>query len=150
MKIEGPRPTTTTKSTEKTRKSGGSGSVFQSYLEADAGETQAPAGPSALGGVGSVFAAQTFEDPAEKKSRKRMIERAGGVLAALDTVRTGLLTGTLQIGHMAAIKGAIREGREKIMDPVLAGLLDDVDLRAQVELAKLEMFYEKSKINKEP
>ena len=143
MRIEGPRAADTVKKSGKARKAGESGGVFGSFLEADAeGAAETASAPMAAG-IGSLLAAQSVEDPVEKKSKKRMYERAERVLDGLEDVHKGLLGGTLSTVQMERMANTLAERREKIMDPRLAAILDEVDLRAQVELAKMEMAKEK-------
>ena len=59
--------------------------------------------------------------------------------SALESIRIGLLTGTLTIGDVINIAVVVASHREKIMDPELTSILDEIDLRAQVEIAKMKM-----------
>ncbi len=145
MRIEGPRATEGVRKNEKARKTGGASSDFKSFLDGDTEEAAGPSSAPALGGVGSLIAAQGYEDPAEKKSRGRMMERASRVLDALDGVHRGLLNGRLSTTELEHVSRSVSAQREKIADPRLLSIMDDVDLRAQVELAKLEMARDKSK-----
>jgi hypothetical protein len=94
-------------------------------------------------GIGGILAAQYDEDPAEKQKRQRMTDRAHKVLDALNSVHRGLVTGAITQSDMNAVKASVTAGREKVNDPRLLAILDEVDLRAQVELAKLEISQEK-------
>jgi len=145
MRIEGPRSTDGVRKSDRARKTGGASSDFKSFLDADTEETTGPSSAPALGGVGSLIAAQGFEDPAEKKSRGRMMERASRVLDALDGVHRGLLNGNLSTTELEQVTRSVSAQREKIADPRLLSIMDDVDLRAQVEMAKLEMARDKVK-----
>jgi len=138
MRIEGPRSADSVKKAEKTKKSSSAGGVFSSFLtdEADsAAGTAAMVGPTHIGGI---LAAQGYEDPAEQKARGRMQERAHKVLDSLDVIQRGLVAGNIHIADIEAISSAVLSGREKINDPKLLAIMDEVDLRAQVELAKLQ------------
>ena len=145
MRIEGPRSTDGVRKSDKARKASGSSADFKSFLDGGTDETQAAVAAPVVGDVGALIAAQSFEDPAEKKAKGRMIARAGQVLDALDRVHHGLLAGQLTLGDAENVSRAVAAQREKIADPALNGLLDEVDLRAQVELAKMEMARDKSK-----
>jgi diphthamide synthase subunit DPH2 len=82
---------------------------------------------------------QSADDPTERAARKRMTARADAILTTLDDLRMGILTGTLTIGHMIDVADVVAAHREKIHDPHLTAILDEIDLRAQVEIAKLSM-----------
>lgn len=144
MRIEGPRPTDSIKKNEKTRKTGGASGEFKSFLAGDTeGASEASSAPM-IADVGALLIAQASEDPAERKARKRMKDRAENVLSALDGVRRGLLNGKLSTLEMESVSRSIAERREKINDPKLTEILDEVELRAQVELAKMEMAKQKT------
>ncbi len=139
MRIEGPKSTSEIKKNDKTRKAGGASSSFSTFMEPETEGASAAAGTGFIGGIGNLLAVQGAEDPTERKARKRMVERADKVLDALDDVHRGLLSGRLTTDTLAGVAREVAARREKIDDPALVGLLDQVDLRAQVEMAKLEM-----------
>mgnify|MGYP003136933042 FL=1 len=90
-----------------------------------------------MSAIGSLLSLQEVDDPLTGKRRAR--ERGRRLLDALDDVRVGLLTGTLPKAVLGELARLVGEARDSIDDPELAGVLDDIDLRAQVELAKLQM-----------
>jgi Class II flagellar assembly regulator len=69
--------------------------------------------------------------------RRRQIERAGRALDVLDRLAVGLLEGRAP-GSLRADLVALRTGLERTGDAGLDDLLLEVDIRAAVELAKLE------------
>jgi hypothetical protein len=71
-----------------------------------------------------------------------MLQRSDNVLVQLDKIRLGMLTGTLTVGNLLDIADVVASHRERIGDPQLAGLLDEIDLRAQIEIAKMKMALE--------
>jgi hypothetical protein len=148
MKITGPDSASKTAGTKKTERSkGASGTSFSELLSAD--EAEAPAHTTAAGAIARVdvlLAAQTTDDPAERAARGRMKKRADTILRTLDKIRVGMLTGTLSVGNMIDIADVVASHREKINDPQLAGILDEIDLRAQIEVAKMRMALDASKV----
>ena len=68
-----------------------------------------------------------------------MYQRAENILDKLNDLKMAMLTGQVTLGHMLSITQVVAAHREKITDPDLAALLDEVDLRAQIELAKLDI-----------
>jgi hypothetical protein len=54
-------------------------------------------------------------------------------------VRDGLLTGGIPRRTLARMAHAIAKRRESFADEKLQGILDEIELRARVELAKLEL-----------
>lgn len=71
-----------------------------------------------------------------------MRQRAGDILKELDKIRIAMLSGTLTVGHMIDVADVVASHRERIMDPGLTAIMDEVDLRAQVELAKMRSAFE--------
>jgi hypothetical protein len=91
----------------------------------------------------ALLAIQGAEDPAAHKSKGRMKVRAGAILDKLDAIRIKMLGGTLTIGDMIDVADVVASHREKITDPVLTDIMDEVDLRAQVEIAKMRFALDK-------
>lgn len=145
MRIEGPRAADGIRKNDKTRKTGGSSGSFKAFMDAESESAADVASAPMVGDVSALIAAQAYEDPTEKKARGRMMARAEDVLDALGGVHRGLVDGRLDTSHMEGVRRAVATQREKVADPVLSGLLDEVELRAQVELAKLEMAQGKTK-----
>lgn len=57
----------------------------------------------------------------------------------LDQVRDGLLAGGIPRVTLNRLANAVTKRRENFTDPKLQTVLDEIELRAHVELAKLEM-----------
>lgn len=57
----------------------------------------------------------------------------------LDDVKLSLLDGGNPMVALERLRGAVREQREGTEDPRLEGVLDEIETRAAVELAKQEM-----------
>jgi hypothetical protein len=55
-------------------------------------------------------------------------------------VHLGLLDGAITEVQVDKLKRIVQTAREPVDDPGLAEVLDHIDLRAQVELAKLGIF----------
>ena len=96
---------------------------------------------SAVAGLGSIFAAQavdpdTGEAPAYEERRRRA-RRGEEILERLEEIRRGFLLGTIPKDRLATLAGLVREKRERGADPLISQLLDEIELRAEVELAKL-------------
>ncbi|MCB1530673.1 MAG: flagellar assembly protein FliX [Rhodospirillales bacterium] len=137
MKIEGPSRTQQTSKSGKTGKTGKTEASFGEYVAAGTAKTAAAAPSRSIAQVDALLAVQGAEDPTERAARKRMYVRADDLLNGLDNIRMALLSGTLTLGHCLDIADVVASHREKITDPSLTSLLDEIDLRAQVEIAKM-------------
>ncbi|MDB5505425.1 MAG: hypothetical protein JWR75_63 [Devosia sp.] len=114
----------------------GAGAVFEPNM----GTTTRAAATAAAGpmqDIGSLLALQSVEDPTQPK--KKAIRRARNLLDALDAVKGDMLVGQINEGRLNSILSVISQRREK-SEPGLDDLLNDIELRARVELAKFGRF----------
>lgn len=140
MKVNGTRGASTAGAASGSRPSASSGFTLGAGSAARA-ETAAPAARSAgVGPVGSLdalLALQEAEGPLER--RRRALGRGGRILDVLDKLKLALLDG---LGGAAALDGlarAVREERTQTGEEGLDGVLDEIETRAAVEMAKAEM-----------
>lgn len=87
-------------------------------------------------GVEALVALQAVDG--DKAGRRRARERAGSILDALDELRVALLDGRLTMGQIEGLVARVASQRALTDDPRLNDVLDEIDLRAQVELAKYQ------------
>jgi hypothetical protein len=92
---------------------------------------------AAVNSLEALIALQEVGGPLER--RRRAVVRAGGLLDALENLKLDLLAGALSADSMDRLAGAVRQQRALTDDPRLEGLLDEIETRAAVELAKIEM-----------
>ena len=105
----------------------------------DAGATTKTSGPvqsSALQDVSSLLALQGVEDTLQGR-RKKAARRGNKMLDLLEEVRMGLLAGTLPLAVLHQLE-RLASDQEKSGDERIDGLLSEIGLRAQVEVAKLD------------
>jgi len=117
-----------------------SGAAAPGFAPATGGAAaSAPVGRAAsLGPVNSLDALLALQEaPGPMERRKRAVKRAGRLLDVLDSVTLALLDG--ETTDMSKLQNAIREQRAQTDDPVLEGVLDEIETRAAVELAKQEV-----------
>lgn len=150
MKIQGSDQTGKTPSTRKTdkAKAGGASSFGTLLGTEESGETTAPAHTAAMGvisGIDVLLATQEGDSPAELAARRRMKMRGEDVIRQLEKVRLAMLTGSLSVGNLMDIADVVASHREKVTDPQLSSLLDEIDLRAQIEIAKMRMVLDAAK-----
>jgi hypothetical protein len=91
---------------------------------------------TSIANVGALLALQGEDDVVER--RRRATRRSSTLLDQLDEIRVAILGGGVSREQVARLSQTLREHRDGVDDPALNGLLDDVELRAEVELAKLE------------
>lgn len=95
---------------------------------------------AAASGVGSLAALLALQqgDTAEER-RRRSIRRGGGLLDRLDALKLALLDGGDPGSALQALSRAASEARETEDDAGLKDVLDHIETRAAVELAKAQM-----------
>ena len=138
MKIDGPNKTQSASETKKKSKVSGDGS-FSGMIGGGAERAGGAGATQSIAQLESLLAVQGVEDPTEKGRRNKMFKRADVILDQLENLRMALLTGQLTIGHLIDIADVVASHREKITDPELTALMDEIDLRAQVEIAKMRV-----------
>lgn len=121
------------------KSAGATGQFKQALVQAldGAGGPQAAEAPTQLGGIDALFLVQSVDDATERQARKRLMQRGEDILDKLEEIRHGLLLGTVPKEKLADLAQMVRSRRENCQDPRLAALLDEIELRAEVEIAKL-------------
>jgi hypothetical protein len=134
MKVERPGAAPGTSAAGRVRRpSAATGGDFARALER--ASAKAPASPAAApSSVDSLLMVQLVEDATE--GRKRARRRAEAMLNVLDQVRHDLLVGAIPRGRLRELAALCRIERSQVDDPALKALIDEVELRARVELAK--------------
>ncbi len=136
MKIEGPDRSRKISDTKKSDKTSAADGDFSAFMAAGAKKPQAGGAAQSIARVDALLAVQAVESPTERAARKRMRERGEGILKELDKLRHSLLTNSLTLGDVINVADVVASHREKLADPTLIAILDEIDLRAQIELAK--------------
>lgn len=133
MKVD---PTGTAKAASVRRSDKGSQAKpgeFSKLLEGtDEPEAPRAAGPTAP--LDPLFATRDATD----RSGGRAKQRASDILDRLEELRIGLLAGAIPRDRLQALDQLVQQHREQAMDPRLTEILDEIELRARVELAKLD------------
>lgn len=76
---------------------------------------------------------------AQKERRRRSVQRGHDLLDGLDRLKAALIGGRVATRDLQAIAGRLAERMAESGDPRLDGLVAEIELRAAVELAKLEV-----------
>jgi hypothetical protein len=117
----------------------GVGASDGSFSLAGSGEAHAQvvAGPGPIAALDSILTLQEMEDSTDGRSKG--LKHGEQLLDMLDQVRDGLLAGGIPRTTLNRLANAVTRRRDGFADPGLQGVLDEIELRAHVELAKLEM-----------
>lgn len=119
------------------RAGGGDGGAFSKLVtESDgAGDVQGGTGVAPAQSVDSLLTLQEVPDSAT--GRRRAFKRGQSLIEHLDAIRVGLLTGSLSRDRLVKLAQMLRQPRDQALDPEVAEVLAEIELRAEVELAKL-------------
>lgn len=98
----------------------------------------ASSAPSPLAAVDALIALQEQSDNLEE--RRQSLRRGRDMLDLLDEMRHGLLAGTVSDASLTRLLSAVQAERGGVADRDLAGILNEIELRARVELAKRGRF----------
>lgn len=121
----------------RTERKGGGGATFR----VDAGDAADSAGRTqavgSVAGVGSLLALQ--EVPDAMQQRRQAVLRSEDILDELSQLRLGLLTGSVPRQRLQRLMKLLRNRPGGYADPHLDSIIADIEVRAAVELAKLEL-----------
>lgn len=131
MRIYGPNGTALATAAPAKRSASGS---FAVSPQAEAQATAATPALRMVGGIDALIALQGVEDQTER--RRRSVASGRNALDLLDELKVGLLAGTLDPSALLRLKSAAAELKAASGDPGLDGVMAEINLRAEVELAK--------------
>lgn len=99
-------------------------------------QTARAGGVAGVVSVDALLALQDVGGPLER--RRRQVRRSSRLLDRLDEIKIALLEGRMTRDAVLSLKQALREQREAVGEAPLQLVLDEIETRAAVELAKLE------------
>jgi len=87
--------------------------------------------------VASILSIQEVDAESPADARARMVHYGTDILDRLDEIRDQILAGAVSKNRLENLAQTLRQRRDKVDDPQLIALIDEIELRAEVELAKL-------------
>ncbi len=131
------------KATNTTKKRGGisATSDFASVLSAaESEETAQSSGLQEITDVSTLTGILALQEvPEQEIRRKKLIKHGENLLEQLDQLRRRLLLGTLPASLLNDLNHELKQQKQDISDPQLLEIIAEIELRAAVEAAKLEM-----------
>lgn len=133
------------KATSSLRKRDGTAAagVFSDFLSA--AQTEGSGAPSEVSetasaaSLGNLLALQEISE--EERKRERLVKQGKTMLDALERLRQQLLIGEIPMKMLPDLATSLAVQKESVSDPHLLGIIEDIELRVAVELAKLEMAF---------
>jgi len=137
MRITGNKPITGVqgKSAKKGQTSGSE--TFVPDLGGDVTSSSQTAGGAAIQGMDALLALQEVDERSERRSRAA--KHGHSLLDTLETVRTDLLAGQVSEDRLELLAQQVSK-RPESGDPKIDSVLEEIELRVKVELAKLGRF----------
>ncbi|MEQ8405636.1 MAG: flagellar assembly protein FliX [Oceanicaulis sp.] len=136
MKVNGPRNLSGASGPRKAGKAAPA-SGFNPGGGAPAQGPAASGGLSGAGAIGSVDALLALQGAGDfREAKKQATERAFSLLDVLDDLKLALLDGALPRPTLVRLMETLKSRRDATDDPRLEAMLDEVEVRAAVELAK--------------
>jgi len=132
---------TNTQAAKKAKKSESPASTTFSDHLAPAGEASSENNPvddvAPVSAVGSILSLQEVGDESHSGQNEQMLIRWGeNILDQLDQVRHDLLMGAIPVDRLTTLAQSLRERKSNVADPKLLALMEEIELRAEVEIAK--------------
>lgn len=116
----------------------GSGENFAQYLNISKNvETQNVHATAAMTSADAIFAAQSITDEERKQIRDKLLKKGKNLLDKLDEIRDGLLVGEIAKEKLIEISRFVKQRDLSSDDERLNEILAEIELRVEVELAKL-------------
>ncbi len=137
MKITGPGQVQSKTVKKASPKKGTDGASFSGALSgsAPASSAQNVGGASPIASVDALLALQ--EVPDATVGRSKGLKRANEMLDMLEEVRRGILLGVIPAQNLRVLADMARNQRGGTGDRRLDAVMAEIELRAEVELAKL-------------
>ena len=138
MKVPSIAPSATT-ATQKAHRAGPAArGRFRDHLSksADAELDTVPA-VAGVSSAATILAAQEVGDDAQQGARKQLARRGEDILDRLEELRRDILFGAVPRERLENLAHILRQCRAAASDPRLIAILEEIELRAAVEIAKL-------------
>ncbi len=138
MKISNLGSAKATRSAKKKAKTG-KGSEFAERLKeaAQTADNQASVEPASINPAEAVLAVQETTDETQGRSRGLALRYGNDVLDRLDHLRHEIISGAVPKESLALLARKMRAERQTSDDPRLNEIINEIELRAEVEIAKL-------------
>lgn len=115
-----------------------SGESFSAYLNETMGsKPQQVGGTSGISVADAIFAAQMVNGEEEREIRKKLVKRGYSLLEKLEEIRDALLLGYMSKDRLIETARLVKEHQAESADPKLQEIMAEIELRVEVELAKL-------------
>lgn len=134
MRVEGPKTSTGAGKARKNSSSASGFSVPSQGSDATSTSSTVPSGVAGVQSLDAILALQSVDNPEDRE--RRAVRHGHDLLDQLEALRADLLAGHVSPQRVGSLLSLVR-AKQAADDPKLVVLIDDIALRARVELAKL-------------
>ncbi len=116
-----------------------SGTPFVNHLAEvkESSNDETPIGEiSGVAAVGSILVAQEVNDEDGEKECQQLQKYGSDILDRLDEIQQDLLIGAIPKDRLTNLTQTLRAKKSSVDDPALLKIISDIELHAEVELAK--------------
>ncbi len=122
----------------KSAKNVSSGENFADFLKnININETTNVNTTSSVTFTDAIFATQMVDDEEEKQIRKKLVKKANTLLDNLEEIRQEIIFGAVSKEKLIEISRLVKQKDVETNDEKLKEILAEIELRVEVELAKL-------------
>lgn len=137
MRITGNKPITGVQGKGAKKGKSSASEQFAPDMGSDVVQSSQTAGGAAIQGMDALLALQEVDALSERRSRAA--RHGHTLLDMLETVRTDLLAGHVSEDRLEVLASQVTN-RQESGDPKIDSVLEEIELRVKVELAKLGRF----------
>ena len=100
-------------------------------------ETDVSSRNATVTGINSILTVQEIIDQPEREERRQLVEWGDDILNSLDDIRHCLLIGAIPKERLETLAQRLKVRKASVSDPRLIDIINEIELRAEIELAKL-------------
>lgn len=138
MKIDRSGPIRSSAPAKRSGKSDKASGDFSKHIEGAAGTQAGVSGVLPAQSLDAVLTIQELGDSTSGGGKAKAQKWANDLLDQLDELRIGIIGGVIPESELSRIANMVEIQRAHTDDPELSPILDEIELRAKVELAKYQ------------
>jgi hypothetical protein len=138
MKIDRSGPIRSSAPAKRSGKSDKTSGDFSKHIEGAAGTQAGVSSVAPVQSLDAVLMIQELEDSTSGGGKAKAQKWGHDLLDQLDQLRIGIIGGVIAESELTRIANMVEVQRARTDDPALSLILDEIELRAKVELAKYD------------
>ncbi len=139
MKISGFNPIKSAGGVKKRGSASSVGSFAELLGISDSDDVAAASAASAASPtspINNLLSLQEIQD--DGRGKQKLVQQGEDMLDSLEKLRRAILTGSVPVHVLRNLNSQLSAKKQYVADPALLAIIEDIELRASVELAKIE------------